>query len=312
VRAAALNHLDLFVLDGLPGVTLEFPHIVGADAAGVVEEVGDGVHDVRPGDRVMVNPGLSCYACGYCLSGEHSLCTSFRLLGEHTSGTMAELITVPAHNLAPVPPAMAWSQAAAFSLVTLTAWRMLAHRAVLRAGETVVIWGIGGGVSLAALQVAKLLGARVIATSSSDAKLEVATRLGADHALNHSTADVPREVRRLTAGGGAEVVVDNVGEKTWSHSLRCLSRQGRLVTCGATTGPRCVTDVRKLFWYQWTILGSTMGNHEEYRQVAALAAAGKLWPVVDRVFPLAEGRPAFERLRAGAQLGKIVIEVSRD
>jgi NADPH:quinone reductase-like Zn-dependent oxidoreductase len=282
VRAAALNHLDLFVLDGLPGVTLEFPHIVGADAAGVVEEVGDGVHDVRPGDRVMVNPGLSCYACGYCLSGEHSLCTSFRLLGEHTSGTMAELLTVPAHNLAPVPPAMAWSQAAAFSLVTLTAWRMLAHRAVLRAGETVVIWGIGGGVSLAALQVAKLLGARVIATSSSDAKLEVATRLGADHALNHSTADVPREVRR------------------------------RLVTCGATTGPRCVTDVRKLFWYQWTILGSTMGNHEEYRQVAALAAAGKLWPVVDRVFPLAEGRPAFERLRAGAQLGKIVIEVSRD
>ena len=312
VRAAALNHLDLFVLQGLPGVTLEFPHIVGADAAGVVEAVGPAVRDVQPGDRVMVNPGISCQACEYCLRGEQSLCPSYRLLGEHLPGTVAEYVVVSDRNLAPVPPRMPWDQAAAFSLTTLTAWRMLVSRAALRPGETVVIWGVGGGVSLASLQVAKLLGARVFVTSSSEEKLRSATAMGADAVLDHTTVDVPREVRRLTGGRGAEVVVDSVGERTWTQSLRCLGRLGRLVCCGATTGPMCVTDVRKLFWHQWTIVGSTMGSHAEYQQIARLAAEGKLWPVVDRRFPPAEGRAAFERLQSGSRFGKVVIEMSRD
>ena len=312
VRTVALNHLDLFVVDGLPGVTIKLPHVVGSDVAGLVEAVGSAVAGLEPGQRVMVNPGISCYACEYCLRGDHSLCRSYGLLGEHVPGAAAELLLVPARNVAPVPSGMPWDQAAAFSLSTLTAWRMLVYRAALRAGETVVIWGIGGGVALAALQVAKLAGARVIVTSSSEGKLAAAAELGADFGLNHATANVPQEVRRITGGRGAEVVVDSVGEKTWTDSLRCLGRAGRLVTCGATSGPMCVTDVRKLFWYQWSILGSTMGGYREYQEIVRLAAMGKLWPRVDRVFPLAEGRAAFEHLRQGAQLGKIVIEVSRD
>jgi NADPH:quinone reductase-like Zn-dependent oxidoreductase len=205
---------------------------------------------------------------------------------------------------------MDWPQAAAYSLATLTAWRMLTSRAALEPEETVLIWGIGGGVSLAAVQIARFLGARVIATSSSDAKLAMAKELGADIVLNHATTDVAAEVRKLTNKRGVEVVVDNVGEKTWEKSLRCLGRLGRLGTCGATTGPMVVTDVRRLFWYQYSSLGSTIGNFDEYQEIARLAGEGKLWPVVDRVYPLEEGREAFARLQAGDQLGKIVLEVS--
>lgn len=309
MRAMGLNHLDLFVVDGLPGVQYNFPHIMGGDGAGVVEQIGSAVKNVKPGDRVMINPGISCYGCAPCLAGEQSLCETYRLLGEHIPGTAAELVVVPARNLGLVPETMPWDRAAAFSLATLTAWRMLMNRAALRTGETVLIWGIGGGVSLAALQIAKLVGARVIATSSSDAKLARARELGADQLLNHTTMDVPAEVRKLTARQGVDVVVDNVGEKTWEKSIRCLGRMGRLVTCGGTTGPMVVTDVRKLFWYQYSILGSTMGNYREYQAVVRLAHQGNLWPVVDSVFPLARSGEAFARLNAGEQLGKIVLEV---
>lgn len=310
IRAVGLNHLDLFVIDGLPGVQYAFPHIMGGDGAGVVEAVGAAVRTVKPGDRVMINPGISCYQCPPCLSGEHSLCETYRLLGEHLPGTAAELVVVPARNLGLVPDTMPWPQAATFSLATLTAWRMLVTRARLRPGEMVLIWGIGGGVSQAALQIAKLSGARVIATSSSDEKLARATELGADFTLNHLTADVPAEVRKLTGRQGVEVVVDNVGEKTWEKSIRCLGRGGRLVTCGGTTGPMVVTDVRKLFWYQYSILGSTMGNHAEYQAIVKLAHQGKLWPIVDRVYPLDQSKDAFACLEAGKQVGKLVIEVS--
>ncbi len=310
IRCAALNHLDLFVLGGLPGIRFDFPHVVGADGAGVVEAVGSGVQDVAPGDRVMINPGLSCHRCEVCLAGEHSLCATYGLLGEHAPGTAAERLVVPARNLARVPDGMPWDQAAAFSLATLTAWRMLVGRARIRADETVLIWGIGGGVAQAALQVAKLHGARAIVTSSSDAKLEAARTLGADDTVNHAREDVPKTVRRLTGGRGAQVVVDNVGEATWKDSLRSLAPGGRLVTCGGTSGPMVVTDVRKLFWYQWTILGSTMGSHEEYRQIVRLAERGLLRPRVDSVVPLAEAPSAFTRLQEGAQFGKIVIEVT--
>ena len=311
LRAAALNHLDLFVVRGLPG-DYRFPHVLGADGAGVVAAVGPGVTAVKPGDGVMINPGISDYTCEYCQAGEHSLCVKYRMLGEHLPGTLTGAIVVPERNLAVVPtpdPPLTWAEAAAFSLVTLTAWRMLVTRAAVRAGETVLVWGIGGGVSLAALRVAALRGARVIATSSSDAKLAQARRLGADVTLNHRTQRVAQEVRALTGRRGADVVVDTVGEATWGESLRALSKGGRLVTCGATTGPNVVTDARRLFWNQYTILGSTMGNAAEYQEVVRQLGAGHLRPIVDRVYPLAEARAAFERLDRGEQLGKIVVEI---
>jgi len=315
IRAAALNHLDLFVAEGLPGGADRFPHIVGADGAGVVESVGSGVSGVRPGDRVLINPGVSDYTCEFCRAGEHSLCIAYRLLGEHLAGTMAELVTVPAHNLAPVPrlvPELTWPEAAAFSLVTLTAWRMVVTRAQVKAGETVLVWGIGGGVSLAALRIAKLLGARVIATSSDDAKLAEARRLGADVTLNHRTQKVSQEVRALTQKHGVEVVVENVGEATWDESLRCLKRGGRLVTCGATSGPNVRVDLRRVFWHHFTFMGSTMGNAREYAEIVRRLGEGQLRPIVDQVFPMTDARKAYERLARGEQLGKVVVEVSKD
>jgi NADPH:quinone reductase-like Zn-dependent oxidoreductase len=313
IRAAALNHLDLFVMEGMPGSSaLRFPHVVGADGAGVVESVGAGVTAVRPGDRVLLNPGISDYTCEFCLAGEHSLCVSYRLLGEHLPGTMAELVTLPVHNVARVPvltPELTWAEAAAFSLVTLTAWRMVVTRAQLQAGETVLVWGIGGGVSLTALRIAKLLGARVIATSRDDAKLVEARRLGADVTLNHRTQKISQEVRALTQKRGVEVVVENVGEATWDESLRCLKRGGRLVTCGATSGPQVRLDLRRVFWHHFTIMGSTMGNAREYADVVRRLGEGQLRPIVDRVYPLAEAGGAYERLAKGEQLGKVVVEV---
>jgi NADPH:quinone reductase-like Zn-dependent oxidoreductase len=313
IRAAALNHLDLFVADGLPGTAERFPHIVGADGAGVVESVGPGVTTVRAGDRVMINPGISDYTCEFCRAGEHSLCVSYRLLGEHLPGTFAELVTVPAHNVAQIPRLqheLSWAEAAAFSLVTLTAWRMLITRARVKAGETVLVWGIGGGVSLTALRIAKLLGARAIVTSSDDTKLEAGKTLGADVTLNHRTQKVSQEIRALTNKRGVDVVVENVGTATWDESLRSLCRGGRLVTCGATSGPQVGLDVRRLFWHQWSILGSTMGNAAEYAEIVRRLGQGELRPVVDRVYPLERAREAFERLAKAQQLGKVVVEVT--
>src|SRR5581483_11907459 len=310
VHAAALNHLDLFVLHGLPSLKT-FPHILGADGAGVIDATGPDVSGLEPGDPVMINPGISDYTCEYCRAGEHSLCVEYRLLGEHLPGTLAEYVVVPDHNVVRIPlldPALTWAEAAAFSLVTLTAWRLLVTRAALAKDETVLIWGIGSGVSLAALAIAKLLGARAIVTSSSDAKLEHAQRLGADVGLNHRSQSVAAEVRRLTAGG-AHVVLDSVGEATWEESLRALRKKCRLVTCGATSGPRVVTDARRLFWNQYSIMGSTMGNAAEYRAIVDQLAAGRLRPAMDPVYPLADARSGFARLERGDQLGKIAISL---
>jgi len=312
VRCAALNRLDLFVANGLPGVDYRFPHIVGSDAAGVVEAVGPAVRSVAPGDRVMINPGLSCGTCQACVDGDDTLCRSFRLIGEHVPGTIAELIVVPEANVARVPAGMGWDRAGAFSLVTLTAWRMLTTRAQLKPAEAALIWGIGGGVAQASLQIAKLLGAYAIVTSGAAAKLEAARALGADATLDHTRDDVVAEVKRLTAGRGADVVVDSVGERTWPQTLRALKRGGRLVICGATTGPHVELDLRRLFWHQWSILGSTMGSRREYSEIVRLAGLGRLWPVVDRVVPLEQAVDAIARLSAGEQFGKLVIEVSRD
>ncbi len=310
VRTVALNRLDLFVAAGLPGVEYRFPHVIGSDAAGVVEAVGSAVDGLRPGDRVMVNAGLACGRCAACRDGEESLCRSYAVVGEHRPGTLAERIVLPAENLAPVPPEMPWPEAAAFSLATLTAWRMLTMRARLRPGETVLIWGIGGGVAQQLLQVARLLGAQAIVTSSSEPKLELGRRLGAVAAIDHRTADVVAEVKRLTGGRGADVVADSVGQATWERSLRALRRGGRLVICGATTGPAAAFDLRRLFWHQWSVLGSTMGSRREYAEVVRLAHQGRLWPLVDQVVPLDHWQTAIERLAGGEQAGKLVIEVA--
>ena len=309
VHAASINRLDVMLTDGLPGVTLSFPHIVGTDAAGVVESVGADVQELHPGDRVMVNPGISCGHCESCLAGEQPLCSHFGILGEHRPGTAAEFIVVPASNVARVPDDMGWAEAAAFSLATLTAWRMLVTRAQLRAGETVLVWGAGGGLAQAAIAISRLAGASVIAASTSDAKLDIARRLGADHVVNHTTTDLAAEVKRITGRRGADVVVDSVGEATWTKSLGALGRAGRLVTCGGTSGPMVETDVRRLFWNQWTIMGTTMGNDAEFDAITAELRDGRLLPPIDSVHPLADARAAFERLASGEQFGKVVIRI---
>ena len=312
IRAAALNRLDLFMVEGMPGLPPEWPHVVGTDGAGVVEAVGDGVGHVRPGDRVMIDPGLSCGTCAWCVAGEESLCDRFGVIGEHRSGTAAELVPVPARNLAAVPADMSWAAAAAFPLATLTAWRMLATRADLQPGETVLVWGAGGGVAQAAIRIGVLLGARVVVASARPEAREAALALGAEAALDHSAEDVPKAVRALTGGRGADVVVDSVGEATWPRSLRSLRRGGRMVVCGATTGPMVGLDARKLFWHGWSILGSTMGSRREFAEVVRLAHEGKLRPTVDRVVPLDGAAEAFRRLARGEQTGKVVIAVSAE
>ncbi len=310
VRAAALNRLDLFVVAGLPGVKITPPWILGADAYGVVESVGENVRAVTPGDHVVVNAGLSDRTCEYCLAGEQPLCPRFGLLGEHHPGTLAELLVVPDTNVRAVPSSIAPAPAAAFTLAALTAWRMVVTRASVRAGEDVLIWGIGGGVALATLQICKQIGARVWVVSSSDEKLARAAKLGADELLNRERVDVGKFVREKTGKRGVDVVIDNVGAASWSSSLFALGRRGRLVTCGATSGPVVETDVRRLFWNQWSILGSTMGNDAEFDAVVAELGAGRLLPVIDSEFPLEKGRAAFERQADEARFGKVVVHVS--
>ncbi len=310
IHAAALNHLDLFVVNGVPGVTITKDWILGADGAGVVDAVGSAVTNVKPGDRVLLNPGVSCRECEYCREGDQPLCVKYGILGEHRPGTLADLIVVPAVNAYVIPADVSWEVAAAFPLATLTAWRMLVSRAKLRAGETVLIWGIGGGVALAALQIAKRIGARVFVTSGSAEKLARARALGADETFDHHQQDVAKEIRALTAKRGVDVVVDNVGAATWKRSLLALGKRGRLVTCGGTSGPIVESDVRRMFWNHLTLMGSTMGNDAEFAAIMGALAEGALVPPVDSVFPLAEGRAAFARLESAQQFGKIVVRVA--
>ena len=310
IRAAALNHLDLFVVRGLPGVTITPPWVLGADGTGIIDEVGDDVRDVKVGDTVVINPGISDGTCEYCRDGEQSLCVRFGILGEHLPGTIAEYVVVPGANVRVVPASIPTDVRAAFTLATLTAWRMVTTRARVAAGDQVLIWGIGGGVAIAALQICKYLGAHVWVTSSNDMKLERARSLGADEVINHATTDVAKLIRDRTRKRGVDVVVDDVGAATWKQSLSALGRRGRLVTCGATSGPLVETDVRRLFWNQWSILGSTMGNDAEFYAIVELFRSGKLYPPVDCVYPVAESRAAYQRLEGGQQFGKIVIELS--
>lgn len=306
LRAAALNHLDLFVLGGMPGIPIGLPHIGGADGAGVVESVGPGVEGVETGAEVVFDPGLSCGRCEYCRAGEHSLCVRFGVLGEHSDGTFAEMVVVAADALAERPQHLGWEESAAFGLTYLTAWRMLMTRGGLRPGETVLVHGIGGGVSLACLQLAKLTGCRVIVTSRSEEKLTRATELGADEALP-ADEQVARAVRSLTSKRGADVVVDSVGEATWMQSLKAAAKGGRVLTCGATSGPNPKEEIRLIFWNQLSIIGSTMGSRDDWRRLMAAVRQHLLRPVVDATMPLAEGAAAYRRLAAAEQFGKIVL-----
>ena len=313
VRAAALNHLDLFVVGGMPGVKIAPPWILGADATGVVDAIGDlstsPNHHVQIGDTVIVNPGISDYTCEYCQSGEHSLCVSFKLLGEHLPGTIAEYICVPAPNVRAIPKDRQVEQAAAFTLSTLTAWRMVVTRARVKKSDDVLIWGIGGGVALAALEIIRTIGATAWVTSHDDAKLALAKGLGAAHFLNYTNTDVGKEVRLRSNKRGVDVVLDTVGEATWQQSLIALGKRGRLVTCGATSGPMVQMDIRRLFWNQWDIMGSTMGNASEFDAITNEFRAGRFTPLVDSVFDIQHGRQAFERMQSGQQFGKIVIRI---
>lgn len=309
VKAVGLNHLDLFVREGLPNLKLPMPHIPGSDFAGVIAEVGADVRDLQVGQRVTVNPGVSCGHCEYCLAGEQSLCAEFGILGEHTTGGAAEFARVPAVNVLPIPVDYSFEMAAAAPLVFLTAWRALISRARLREGEDVLIIGAGAGVSTAAIQIAKRAGARVFVTSSSDDKLRKAKEIGADIGLNYKTQEWDRELFAQTGKRGVDVVFESVGAATWIKSIRALKRGGRMVVIGATTGANPAEEIRYIFWKQIEIIGSTMSNQREFREVMKLVLRGELKPIVDTVMPLEKAREAHQRLARGEQFGKIVLEI---
>jgi len=308
VHAAALNHLDIWVRKGRPGLELPVPHILGSDAAGVVHEVGEGVDHVRPGDEVVINPGLSCGRCEFCRRGEQSECISFGIVGMNRPGTFAERVTVPAANVFLKPAHLTMVEAAALPLAYVTAWRMLLSRARLQPGETVLIHGIGGGVALAGLQLARLAGARVLVTSSSDDKLMRAREFGADEGVNYANNPCLGDaIRDLTGGRGVDVVLDTVGAATWAVNFKAVRRGGRIVHCGVTTGAETTVNISQLYWNHIVVMGSTMGSDEEFRQMVSAVTAARISPVVDSVYPLNRVQEATQRMEAGEQFGKIVL-----
>jgi NADPH:quinone reductase-like Zn-dependent oxidoreductase len=308
VKACALNHLDLFVRNGMPGIEIPLPHILGNDIAGVVREVGELVTWVKPGAEVMVQPGVSCGHCEACLSGRDNLCREYDIVGYRRNGGYADLVAVPGVNIIPKPNELSWEEAAALPLVTVTAWHMLVTRANVQPGEDVLVHAAGSGVGSIAIQIAKLRGARVITTASSDEKLAKARELGADKTINYTHDDWPKEVRRLTDRKGVDVVVEHTGAATWAGSISALKNNGRLVTCGATSGFDAHTDLRQVFYRHLTLLGSFMGSKGELLEAMKFIAAGKIRGVVDRVLPLSEARQAHELIENRAQFGKVVLK----
>jgi NADPH:quinone reductase-like Zn-dependent oxidoreductase len=309
VKACALNHLDLWVRRGLPGVAIPLPHIPGSDIAGEVAEIGANVTTVRPGQKVVLAPGVTCGKCPACISGHDNRCRSFTNLGYMIDGGCAEFVKVPEVNCLPYPENLSWEEAASIPLVFQTAWHMLLVRAELQPGEDVLVLGAGSGVGTAAIQIAKFFGAKVIATAGTPEKLAKATELGADYVVNHKTQKIREEVRRITNKRGVDVVFEHVGAATWEDSLASLAYAGRLVTCGATTGYDAKLDLRILFAKQLSLIGSYMGTKSDLHSVMRLVAAGRFRPIVDRVFPLKEAATAHEYLESGAQFGKVVLAI---
>lgn len=310
VKAAALNHLDLWTLRGALKIEHRFPHALGADGAGVVEAAGPGVPPgIRPGDRVLVNPAMSCGTCERCRAGEQSECAAFRMLGEHEPGTVAERVVVPAANVFPIPGHLDFAEAAALGVTFITAYRMLFTRGGLKPGEWVLITGIGGGLALSLFQLARPVAGKLLVTSSSPEKLERAVGLGADGGVDYREEDVGRAVRRLTGKRGVDLVADSAGGSSLEPSLRALRKGGRLVNAGATAGATAEIDVRRIFWNQLSIIGSTMGSVSDVSDMLRLVAGSKLRPVVDRVVPLDEAPDALRLLDEGGQFGKVVVRI---
>lgn len=306
VRAVALNHLDLWVRRGLP-IETSMPHIGGSDIAGVVEQPGAGVTGFAAGDRVVINPALWCGECRECLRGEQSLCERFRILGEHTNGGFADYVVAPADHLHPLPETVTFEAAAALPVSYQTAWRAVVTQAAVRPGEDVLVIGASGGTAIAAVQFALLAGARVFAVTSGDDNVRRLRELGAHQVFDRLETDFSRAVYAVTGKRGVDVVIENVGEATWKGSVRALARGGRLVSYGATAGPLVQTDLRLLFWRQLRIIGTTMANAAEFRQMLEVVFRGDVEPVIHHTMPLAEARAAHELLEEGGQFGKIVL-----
>ena len=309
VKACALNHLDLWVRRGIPGVPIPLPHIPGSDVSGEIVQIGADVTVARVGQKVVLAPGVTCGKCAACISGQDNRCRQFTNLGYLIDGGCAEFVRAPEVNCLPYPENLSFEEAASIPLVFQTAWHMLVARAELQPGEDILVLGAGSGVGSAAIQIAKFLGARVLATASTDEKVQKAKQLGADHFINHKTQKIRDEVHRITNKRGVDIVFEHVGTATWDDSLASLAAGGRLVTCGATTGYDAKVDLRFLFSRQLSLLGSYMGTKSELHTVMKLVAAGRLEPIVDRVFPLAEAAVAHAYLESSSQFGKVVLAV---
>lgn len=307
VRACALNHLDVWVRGGLPGIQIPLPHILGNDIAGVVREVGELVTWVNPDDEVMLQPGLACGHCAECLAGRDNLCPEYDILGYRRNGGYAELVTAPGVNVIPKPKNLSWEEAAAVPLATVTAWHMLVTRANVQPGEDVLVHAAGSGVGSIGIQLARLRGARVIATAGSEAKRARARELGAADVVDYTKADWPKEVKRLTGRKGVDVVFEHTGAATWAGSIAALKNSGRLVTCGATSGFDARTDLRQVFYRQLSILGSFMGSKAELLEAVKFIESGAIKPIVDQSLPLSEARRAHELMEERAQFGKLVL-----
>ncbi|MDQ3878034.1 MAG: alcohol dehydrogenase catalytic domain-containing protein [Actinomycetota bacterium] len=309
IKAAALNHLDLWTLSGAVGRDHDLPHPLGADGAGEVARVGDEVRGIRPGDRVLVNPAISCGHCEFCRAGEQSLCTTFKMLGEHLPGTIAEQVVVPQTNVYPIPQHLSFAQAAALGVTAITAYRMLFTKARLLPGEWVLITGIGGGLALSLVQFARPIAGKIFVTSSSRDKLDRAIALGADGGIDYKAEDVGKAVRARTAKRGVDVVADSAGGPSLDGALRALRKGGRLVIAGATAGPRSDLDVRRLFWNQLQVIGSTMGSDHDVSEMLRMVAGTKLEPIIDKTFAFADAPQALAYLERQQQFGKIVVEI---
>ena len=307
VKATSINHLDIWVRQGLPGVKFPLPLIPGVDASGVVAELGEAVRHVRVGDRVVVAQGISCGHCKQCLNGDDNLCKEYRLIGEHRDGADAEFISVPGRNILKLPDSVSFEAAAASALVFLTAWHMLVNKAKVQPGDDVLVIGASSGVGSAGLQIAKMAGGRVIATTSTDEKALKLREFGADEVINYRDHSVFDQVRKLTGKKGVEVVFDHVGAGVWEESLKAMAKGGRLVTCGATSGYEAMTDLRYVFYKQLQILGSTMGRKGDLITILNLIERGILKPVIDRIMPLADVRQAHKIVEEGKHFGKIVL-----
>ena len=307
VKACSINHLDIWVRQGIPAYKVSFPHISGQDVSGVVEGCGTAVKEFKKGDRVFLTPGISCFRCNECYAGDDNLCVDYKIRGARTHGGYAEYAKANVQDVIPIPDGLSFDEAAAFPLTFLTSWHMLFTRAGLKTGDDVLVLAAGSGIGSAAIKMAKLAGARVIATAGSSAKLEKALEIGADEVINHTEDDFSKKVQEITSGRGVDIVFEHIGPATWEKSLKSLAKGGRLVTCGATTGPEVSIDIRYTFMKQHSILGSIMGTRKELLEITNLLGKGHLKPVIDSVFPLKEAATAQDRMVKRESFGKIIL-----